>query len=748
MNKNKRISIFFLIIVSLYLFLPVKLSFAVTWNDVWNSVKNTFNNIKNSITGTINTLIEIGKHPGQAFVAAIVWGVTILLRAVFSIVWLLDSLVAIIVDWVSLLSPFREGTIGDQKISPVAVIWNIFKNFSYILIVFSTLLAGFKILFEQEGVAYRLIFTILIVAFIINFSFILVKEAYLMVDRLEKGLTGGCPPNATSPQEEQKCNSKKLGSLIMASMWQKHDPLKLIQEAAKQIWSGQEGEGFSKLLIDALVVFFTNLFLLILAFIMFIILIITLTLVIARYFFILFYAATSSLAIATLVIPESKGTFAELTKGMRQFDNWLNGFIKWLLVVPLFVIMVIIGQIIQEASLSQIGPITTGQELVEFVMILFFMTAWYLVSITTAVRLSGKAGELGKFAAMGSLAGIGMFAARGFLFSKAGVKTAGWLQSAGQSIQSKIGVGGAFGWRSWVSQRIGKPAEEIGEKIIERRYKTEAEAVRTRFNTLEEQLRKETDPQKIQVLTSEIANMSDKYRNVPYVLKTISEDIGRMNVSAFEKLAKDPKALSVLAEPTAPEEVRDKIIDQFDRLPRRLIRDIFMDPNLLDTYSKFSAEVFSKFIEKAGKELSDEDALDIFSNDSLRNYFQNLSPDHPLRRTLNRVSKNLVEASTSRNLDEASLALANLSSGAWRKTGEIDKILRNYNLDTAQALSRAIAMAEKPEIIINSLIGKVKGDPLRVALSKLSDAEIEDLGKKLTPQLKSKLESIILDEIV
>ncbi len=729
MKKDKRISILLLVLICLYLFLPTHFSFAGLWD--W---------FMNKISSLTNPLGTLAAQTGQAMLAGVVWGASLLLRVVYGIVWILDTFVAKIVDWVSLLNPFREGVISNQNISPAAIIWNIFKNFSYILIVFSILLAGFKILFDQEGVAYRLIFNILIVAFIINFSFVLVKESYLLVDALEKGLAGGCPPNTTDPQQEQHCNSKKLGSLIMASMWQKHDPIKLIEQMAKE-FSSQET--FTHLLTGAIKDFFTNLFLLILAFIMFIILVITFVLIISRYFFILFYAATSSLAIATLVIPESKGTFAQLTKGMRQFDNWINGLIKWLLVVPVFVIMVVIGQIIQEASLSQIQNITTGQQLIEFIMILLFIAVWYIISIITAVRLSGKVGELAKYLAMGSLAGIGLLAARGLIFSKAGAKTAGWLKSTGQSIQSRIGTGGFLGWRSLISKQALK-ITQLGERLTEKRFKDEADVVEQQLKLLEQQLKTTTSPATVQQINNKIRTLITKYQSTPVAAK-ISETVSKMPQNAFNKL--DTTTLSLLGSSTAPQEVRDAFIDQIKRMSRQTLMNSLTNPNLLQSYANMSLDVISAFANKISQELSTSDVLVSLSDDNIKGMLQKLTPNHPLRQAVNQLSKGLLDGLVTGNINQISRAFADFDLAAWSKSNEIVKILKSLpaGITTGQVAIESMIKSSEPEKIITALLRLPPNDPLRSGISqyiKSSGRGVATLSNTLSPQHRAKLYAI------
>lgn len=660
----------------------------------------------------------------STFIAFIIKWITFVF---FYLLWVINnSILAPIIDFISQINPFAEN-------GPILIIWNIFKNFAYILLVFFALLAGFQWLFGEDATAKRLIFNIIFVALLINFTFTLIKETFFLVDSLEKGLTGGA--------------SKKVGTIIAASLWQK-DPFEEIQKSFNTIVNKKANEKTDEVeatVSNNLAMAFTYIFLVIFQMLIFIILVIISVIFILRYILLVFYTGVSPLALATIAIPESKGVFANLTKGLRIFEKWINDLSKWLLVSPIITILVIIGNIIQNNTFSQLRGLEGFGGLIEFCFILIFMVAWYVITIRVAIKLSGKAGETAKFAAMGILGATGMLASRAIMTGVSG-KVGGVLQSTGEWVQEKVGIGGPLGWRTWTSQKIGKRISDIGEKLIEKRYEMEAKGVRTRLSTLEERLRKETDPQKIQAATLEITNMINRYKNVPYVLKTLSDDIGRMNINAFEKLVKDQSILPILAGPDSPKEVKDKFIDQLDRLPKRVIRDISKNVNLLQAYNNLSVDVFNKFVEKFSKELTDENAIEILSDDNLRNYFQSLPSDHSFRKTLNILSKNLLEAAISKSFKDVSRALTNFSYDTWRRTEEIDKVLKSFNLDTSKVLFETITMSEKPEIIINNLIAKSKGDPLRVAISKLSDQEIENLNKILSPQMRTKLESIILEE--
>jgi hypothetical protein len=89
-------------------------------------------------------------------------------------------------------------------------------------------------------------------------------------------------------------------------------------------------------------------FILVIDMITIILLFVTIFLFLYRYIIITFLAATSSIAIATLAIPETKGRFSQFLSGFRYFEGWFDSVVRWLLVIPVFVILIIAGNIVRE----------------------------------------------------------------------------------------------------------------------------------------------------------------------------------------------------------------------------------------------------------------------------------------------------------------------------------------------------------------------------------------------------------------
>jgi hypothetical protein len=700
-NKIKNI-ILFLIILSLVFPLKESKAGIVEW------IKGKVETMGNFLRGVANC----ARNP---FLCALSYFTYAITKAVhWVLAWFNNQILAPLVGSAATLNPFYK---EDPK-SPVVVIWNILKSFAYILLVFSALTAAYEWLIGDDASAKRLIFNIIVVALIISFTFVIVRETFFVVRSLEEGITNH--------------QSNQLGTLIAASLWQK-DPFETIHNITNQI----ETEASSRYLIQA--VFY--IFIVVFDMITFIILTMILLLFIVRYIMMILLAGTSSVAAASLTFPEFKNipALGEMMSQFRFATTWLEYFVRWLLVVPLFVILVILGNILKENTLAQIGT----PDFIEFVVLLFMLGSWYIISIIIANRISKGTGALAKGLATAALLTLGGIAARGLMTTVQGT-IGGILSKVGGGLQEGVGVGGTFGWRSWVGQKIGKPVKEAGEKMIERRYKLDAEAVKARIKTIDEQLRKETEPEKIQVLTSQLANLTQQFRNVPYVLKSINEEIGAMSRSSFAKIAGSKEALSLIAGKEVPQATREKVIGQIEKLKRGEIRVLTSDAEWLKNLQNLSPDIANAFVEKIGEELKESETIELLTKEDIRRAIPEL-PEN-LRRTLNFISKGFVNAILEKNIENISNAMASWDKNVWtpENTEKINNVLRSQlSEDEIKAsILETIKKTENRSAIIRGALREAPGGPLRTILGRLTDKERDELKKLLTPQDQATLEAI------
>jgi hypothetical protein len=640
--------------------------------------------------------------------------------------WINNTLLAQTVNAISQLNPF-VGRDGRDTTSPVAVIWNIIKSFAYILLVFSALAAGYEWLMGDDASAKRLIFNIIGVALIISFTYVLVKEAFLVVDGLEKGLSGG--------------NSKQIGTIISASLWQ-GNPFEVVEKIAEGVGSGGNEE-----VVRYLAETIGYIFIIALDMIIFIILIVTLFLFVARYVIFIFLAGTSSLAAASLTLPQLQkgGALGSIMSEFRFAGTWLEYFVKWLLIIPIFVILVLLGNILKENVFVQIMGAGSLNKISfdEYIILFILLIGWYLFAIRITVKLSGAVGAFAKGIATALLLTVGGIAAKGVITATQGT-VGGILKKTGRGIEERVGMGGIFGWRSWVGQKIGKPVREIGEKMIERRYGFEAEGVKGKIAKIDEQLRTTTDEKQIQNLTSQISQLVQQYKGNDYVLKSINESIKKMSPYSASKILASAENLKAFASPDVPQETREAVIGLVDKLRRGDLRKMAGDTVWLSALKEISPDVADAFVDKIGKDLKETDGLEIISKDEVRKLIPQL-PEN-LRKTLNSVTKGFINALLEKNIEQISNAMASWDENVWvpENTEKINNILRSQLSEDEMKISilETIRKTENRSAIIRGALREAPGGPLRTILGRLTDKERDELKKLLTPQDQATFEAI------
>jgi hypothetical protein len=424
-----------------------------------------------------------------------------------------------------------------------------------------------------------------------------------------------------------------------------------------------------------------------------ILLFVTLFLFIYRYIIIIFLAATSSIAIATLAIPEGKGRFSQFLSGFRYFESWFNSVVRWLLVIPVFVILIIAGNIVREnvfAQLANISSPTAGDLsaneginlFVQFILIYFLLTIWYIFSINVANNLSRGVAKMAAGIAVTGLSLIGGLAATG-LMAASGTTVGKVLTKTGGALEEKVGAGGTLGWRSWVGQKIGKPTREMGEKMLEKRYNLDAAAARSRIKNIDREIAKTTDPTKEKLLLNQFGNLIKQFQNNPYVLKNIQEELKTTSTYLGGKILSEPTILMTLGGPQSSIEARETVIDLINKTKDSDLKKIINDISWLNIFPLLSNDVQNAILEKMQKEFNETDAIQFVSDTKKLNLlrdprFQNL------RQRLNMISKGFVDGLITGTVDNISDALSQFSENFW----EYPKISKNiYDIFKTQGFS-------------------------------------------------------------
>jgi hypothetical protein len=116
---------------------------------------------------------------------------------------ILSQLAATLINVFISLNPFADYGVA-------SLLWEFFKNIAYVVIVFLALIAGFEWILNREDPARRLLLGLLLIAFLINFTFVLAKEIFMAIWYLQIGILQSA--NLGGEKDSQ------FGSLLYAAL--------------------------------------------------------------------------------------------------------------------------------------------------------------------------------------------------------------------------------------------------------------------------------------------------------------------------------------------------------------------------------------------------------------------------------------------------------------------------------------------------------------------------------------------------
>jgi len=681
--KNKKFIILFLVL--LLLLLPFEKTYG---QSLWEETKATIGAILSNLFS-----LDILAGCGTSLVLCVIVLIAYLLIIVFHLLlyFINNYVLAYLVNVASDLNPFAE-THGK---SPALITWQVLQGFGFIILVFSALGAAYEWLLGDDATAKRMIFNIILVALLISFTYTLIQAAFYGVRNFENGITNG--------------QSRYIGTIMAISLWQKN-PFDIVHQITQDI---DKQVGRDAMLL-ARVVSYIGIIVFDMG--MFIILVVTLTLFIVRYLYIIALTALSPIAVATSVLPEfQKAPFLKtIFSKLHVAGDWLELLVKWLLIVPIFVILVLLCNITKENILANIN-LANLNDFVQYVMLYVGFTACYAGSIYAAVNLGGGAAAWAKGIATTALLTAGGAAAGAFMYYTKG-KAGQFMTRMGKAIEEKVGTGGPLGLRSLISQRFGKAIREKGEEWIKARYGVDAEAAKARVEAINQQLQRTTDPAQIANLTGQLTKLVQQYRNNDYVLNQIREAIRGMSPISAGKLLSDSGFLKEMAGSKASYEDIESIIELINKAKERDVRNLANDISFLNNLQGLAPQVIEAFGERVGQVFRERDVIDFMSDPNRINAIQavNLAP---LRDRLNRASKGFLEAVINQSVDEAANALSLLSRDFWQEPGSIRKI---YDILGAQTrllnkrediLLSALQQSSERKEILRAALREPPNDP-------------------------------------
>jgi hypothetical protein len=370
------------------------------------------------------------------------------------------------------------------------VVWRTLRDLAYIVLVFSALYAGFIWLFEGKGAAFSLIFNIILVALIINFSYAFVKLVFTIAFQIEDGISGG--------------TKAQFGNFILGALWQGNfigswqsiiDKYNLINPKAINYLPNSEAlsklgfdrdiydlyltkllEKIVNTLFEIVNIIAVSLMPLMIAMVISGALAMMIFLFMYRFITIIRLLITSPLAILSLAYPNKGPLGKYLPQFPFTFDNWLSEIVKWAVVIPIFMFMVVLGVVFQQnfVSMSQ-----ADVSMEDFVFVFIFLLFWFVFSFNVASGLSGVSAGIAKAAAALPGWALGKLLKFGYRRTPLPFWFGGGLRNVGDFIERRLGNAPIIGWEL---RKFGRSMQNLGSKVMEQHVLVSGrEEMRARF---------------------------------------------------------------------------------------------------------------------------------------------------------------------------------------------------------------------------------------------------------------------------
>lgn len=319
------------------------------------------------------------------FQKAISWVIRFLVAVLKSILEFFSGLVASAIDAMRNLQLFGEK-------APADIIWKVFLNLAYPFLVFATLYIAFQYILGKSDTAHRMLWQIVLVAILINFTFAFLKEAYGIVLKLENSLIGTSVKVTVDGKQQPIGLGRGLKELFFTGMPSITDLSHTYE--GKLIKNEEEDTSvFGEIAAQISLAFFYI--------IAFVILVMIAVLMMGRIIYISAMTGLAPLALVSLALP---------IKTSFGFSQWLQTTFQWLSVILIFVFLVIIGMSLQInviQSVFRTDYTDTLQNFINYLIGFLFIAAWYVLSIKWAVQNGGAFGSWGEKVGFGALGFLG-----------------------------------------------------------------------------------------------------------------------------------------------------------------------------------------------------------------------------------------------------------------------------------------------------------------------------------------------------
>lgn len=639
-------------------------------------------------------------HLPLKILAVLVYLATFLVHQFFF--FINNAILAPVVDFVVGLDPFE----GMGNNSPVISLWSVLKNFAYIILVFSALAAAYEWLLGQEGGANRLIFNIIIVALLINFTFTLIKEAFGVVHSIELGLAGGF---------------QKLGTLIAASLWQK-DPFQEINKIFEipnfaDVWTNP----YLPTLNQITGMFMGYLTIVVFDIIILIVLVMTTAIVLARYIMIIFLAGVSPISVSSLTFPqfERNKLLAPIFTNISFFDTWLEKLVKWLLVIPIFSILVILGNVVSQNVFNNTVVTSTGRfgGVVQFAVVLVVIAGWYLMAIRIAEKLSGTIGTSTKILTMAILTAIGGIALKG-LASGIGMPLAGRAMQGAGWLLEKMPLTSRFRTTAGINA-YGKNLRERGTEILGKSWEKVAQFQQGKMEEYLRNLSQTTDPQKRQdIINKQILPLVEKYKKNNFILNDVLKSLDKAPQQAVDQLFQNENFQKFISSPDLPQEAAEIIGKRMKGLSKETIGNMINDEtlNILQTARQ---EILDGFIEGINN-LNDGELMAKINQNIKNKTLKVQNIPSRLKSVLDKKTKGLFSALEQKNTESIVAAASQLSSEFYQDLDKFRYLLQQYKFtdNEISEIQRNI-IEQNPENVIEEIFKTGDRDKYKFLIARL-----------------------------
>jgi ElaB/YqjD/DUF883 family membrane-anchored ribosome-binding protein len=524
------------ILILLSLILP-KFSYAIVWWLIGGAVAL-------GLLGGI-AAFGIGKLTGAVaniFIALVNYLLGLLLPSIISFFDFLSRVAAVVINNFLAVNIFEGESLA-------AVLWETFKNIAYVALVFLSLLAGFQFILNRDDQARRMLFGIIIVALLINFTFLLARVfsetmIYITINLLKTVH----PPNADAVTS---IGQSHLGNILYTSL-----NILTISGVKEQLGNIKHDLGVSVSADEVppteieknAITLFALLFELFINAVIALIMWMIAGLSIGRYIVLSFLVGVLPAVCIAYTLPSTS----------NYFQRWWNYFLNFNIAIPILVVLLIIG-IGLTVAIGQSLPFIKGENPTEFhgsveifginninslifilnyVMRLSFLVAYYVGVVVIALRLGGSFASYA-YRSFNWITLTTGGAIAGFVQKHGGRVLGGGLETLGKKMSGNTTpiIGGLI-------RKAGRTLQDTGERLKKPRSEEVKEDVRGIWESVK-------DKSPSEIINTAIKLRGDHFRNfVEFMSRELDADTLwkiYQDPQFRSKILKDKQALKIFS---------------------------------------------------------------------------------------------------------------------------------------------------------------------------------------------------------